>query len=257
MKKRVLMILATIVVVVAVAVPLSGALTGVRSQPQAASPQQMPDIPDLYTLLNYDRRVQVTLLEGTEREAVITALWARPETTQLAMAMVEKGFPFDPAYALAHGEAMLILIETDQETVELEGMTVSMISGERTGAVTAIAPPQGGEGFFQAHHTNLDPNLAEVPDPPIIVNGMPYFYVTTLRWINGQIIIWRYWWYDSHNHPNWYYAHYFWYWKYHWWWVGEPWPYWYWWVHGWYYWKYWYYWSTYFPWYMPVGVPVQ
>ena len=87
MKKRVLMILATIVVVVAVAVPLSGALTGVRSQPQAASPQQMPDIPDLYTLLNYDRHVQVIPLEGPDREEAILALWGRPETIALAEAM--------------------------------------------------------------------------------------------------------------------------------------------------------------------------
>jgi len=109
-----------------------------------------------------------------------------------------------------------------------------------------------GTAFFQAHHTNLDPRLAEAPDPPIVVNAMPYFYVTTLRWVNGRIVPWRYWWYDSNRHPNWYYAFYKHYRGYYLR-LDIPWPGWYHWAYGWYYWRFWYYWSTYFPYDVPLA----
>jgi hypothetical protein len=104
--------------------------------------------------------------------------------------------------------------------------------------------------FFQAHHTNLDPGLADLPHSPIMVNGMPYFYVTALRSVSGRIVYWRYWWFASHNHPNWYYACYQQYWLYYAG-AGVPWPWWHHWVYGWYYWRFWYYWSTWFPWTAP------
>ena len=113
---------------------------------------------------------------------------------------------------------------------------------------------EDGTSLFQAHHTNLDPYLAEVPDPPIVYNDMPYFYITVLQIVQGRILYWNYWWFDSHHHPNWYYAsyQYFWTYRYH----VDPlwpglWPGWYHWAYGWYYWRFWYYWSTYFPWAMP------
>lgn len=266
MKKRSILIVATVIVVLAAAVlPLSGALAGVQSQPGATTPEQMPEIPDLFTLLNYgypmEYQVHVMDVEEPARSEVIAMLLGQPETQALVAEMEPKGFFFDPPYVQEHAEVMYIEIQTpDGLPVQLDAMTVPMVDRglELSAALTAMQPRDGTEGFYQAHHTNLDPNLAEVPDPPIIVNGMPYFYITTLRWIGGRIVIWRYWWYNSHHHPNWYYAYYFWYWKYYWWWWGWPGPYWYWWTYGWYYWRYWYFWSTYFPWYMPpVDVPVQ
>jgi len=175
----------------------------------------------------------------------------RPETTELIAAMAAKGFVFDAAYVADHATVMHVVIPTtDPAPVEVNGFTVSMLDPVRglSAALTAMQPIDlASPGFYQAHHTNLDPNLAEVPDPPIVFNGMPYFYITTLRWIGGPvpILYWHYWWFDSHNHPNWYYSHYFWYWRYYGWYLVD-WPYWYWWVHGWYYWQYWYFWSTYF-----------
>jgi hypothetical protein len=173
-------------------------------------------------------------------------LLARPETNDLLAAMADKGFDFDPESA----EVMRVDTETvfpdgTVQPVGITAMTMTSMQNELSAALTAMVDDDQ-MGFFQAHHTNLDPQLSEAPDPPIIVNGMPYFYITTLRWIDGRIIYWRYWWYDSHHHPNWYYAHYYWYWHYYWW-YRVDWPYWYWWGYGWYYWRYWYFWSTWFP----------
>jgi hypothetical protein len=144
-------------------------------------------------------------------------------------------------------------------SVEGNGEAEPLPSAEGSSAIQTL-PPRGelsaylvamvaddGTSFFQAHHTNVDPKLAEVPDPPIAVNGMPYFYITTLQVINGQIVYWHYWWYDSNNHPNWYFACYQHYWDYYYG-YGYVWPWWHYWAYGWTYWRFWYYWSTWFPW---------
>ncbi len=87
-------------------------------------------------------------------------------------------------------------------------------------------------------------------DPFIIINAMPYWFVT-FHWYTwgGPIALWSYWWHDSHNHPNWF-------WGVYWWWrvylnnyypkIWSSW-YWYWW--NWVYWQNWDWWSTYFPYY--------
>jgi hypothetical protein len=253
-KKRAVLILSTMLVVAAAVFPMSGAGVQSQSEPVLAAPPQ--PIPDMYNLLNYPYMAVIEELgEGPDRDAVIADLWERPETQALLTAMGDKGFVFDATDA----DAMTMVVETDATEIRLIGMTVTMVADEKMGALTAIGCPQMAcpEGFYQAHFTNLDPLLAEVPDPPIVFNGMPYFFITTLRWVNGRIVYWRYWWFDSHHHPNWYYSHYFWYWR-HWYWyyTGVDWPYWYWWAHGWYYWRYWYFWSTWFPWQQPL-VPIS
>jgi hypothetical protein len=258
MKKRTILIVLAAVVVVATLVPLGGALAGFLPQAEALQPAQEETramlrpaqygelIPDMSTLLDYPHDVRITRLEGPEAIVPRDMLLARPETIGLMAAMADKGFVFDPL------SAEVMRIETDSlapdgtvESVEITAMTMTSIQNELSAALTAMVD-RSERGFFQAHHTNLDPELAQVPDPPIIVNGMPYFYITTLRWINGRIVYWRYWWFDSHHHPNWYYSHYYWYWRYYWW-YRVDWPYWYWWGYGWYYWRYWYFWSTWFP----------
>jgi hypothetical protein len=243
-------------VVAAAVFPMSGAGAGVQSQSASVSAAPPQPIPDMYSLLNYPYEAEIVDLEGTERTEAIGNLMARPETLALLAEMEAKGFVFDPAYVLDNADAMAMRMDTDGGGVHLIGMTVARVANEVMGAVTAIACDDQGcdEGFYQAHVTNLDPLLAEVPDPPIVFNGMPYFFITTLRWVNGRIVYWRYWWFDSHHHPNWYYSHYFWYWRHwNWYYTGTDWPYWYWWAHGWYYWRYWYFWSTWFPWQQPLS----
>ena len=251
MKKRLTLVAVTLIAVVAIVFPVRGAVAGLLPNSQGAEVQQAPEpIPNMEELLNYPWDVHIMDLEGPERQAVLDKLMARPETVDLMGAMAAKGFVFDPATA----DVMLIEVgnESGVPTI-VEAMAMSTIANELSGALTAMLADDG-TGFFQAHHTNLDPALAEVPDPPIIVNNMSYFYITTLHWIGGRIIYWNYWWFDSGHHPNWYYAHYYWYWHYYGW-YGWAWPYWYWWGYGWYYWRYWYYWSTWFPYYPGPIIP--
>jgi hypothetical protein len=234
-------------------------------------------------LLNYPYDVRIQDLAGSEGETVVSTLMERPEAVQLRMAMARKGFFAD----LAKAEAMrIVVIVPDGTTRTLEAAVVPMGPGLRVflplvlkdypdnaspllptepgdKAPMALRPGElsaylvamvadDGTSFFQAHHTNLDPKLAEVHEPPIIYNDIPYFYITTLRIVDGRIVVWRYWWFDSHHHPNWYFACYQHYWDYY----NRTdavWPWWHQWVYGWYYWRFWYYWSTWFPWVMPVA----
>ncbi len=259
MKKRTVLIVVAVIFMLAALVPVGGAIAGFLPQPQAMSSapkgpgpaplaQGEPPIPDLSTLLNYPYEVSIEELEigDPERDIVLETLLTTEACTDLLTEMAGKGFVFD---LIVEPEVMVITImgESGPPTL-VQAMTVSTTADELSGALTCMLGDDG-YGLFQAHHTNLDPHLAAVPDPPIIVNDMPYFYITTLRWIEDRIIRWHYWWYDSHHHPNWYYSHYYWYWKYYMWYLGpivDP-PVWYWWAYGWYYWRYWYYWSTWFP----------
>ena len=242
MRRRLLRIGSRLLVIVALLGLVGGSMAGLRLV-TAEGVVESELIPDLGTLLDYPHNVHIEPLGGVARDAVLGRLTQRDELGALMAAMADKGFTFD----FVQAEVMRIEIaKGDGTTLVVEGLTVSTIANELSAALTAMVA-EDGTAFFQAHHTNLDPRLAGVPDPPIVVNGMPYFYITALRWVNGRIIYWRYWWYDSHHHPNWYYAHYYWYWWYYDWYTVD-WPYWYGWVHGWYYWRYWYYWSTWFPW---------
>ena len=262
MKRRIVLTFVAILVVLAALVPL-GRAAGLRAKPGAAQvvreqtgpsgPTQITEpIEDLSTLLEYPYPVHIEELVGPERDAALGELLAREETVALAGELAAKGLVLDLDPLTTDAEVMRVQVQDEYGlTTVVTATTVTSQTNDLSVALTAMVADDG-TGFFQAHHTNLDPNLAEVPDPPIVVNGMPYFYITTLRWINGRIIYWRYWWYDSHHHPNWYYAHYYWYWWYYPW-HAVDWPYWYWWVHGWYYWRYWYYWSTWFPFVRPAA----
>lgn len=233
--------------------------------------------PDLASLLAYPYPVQIEDLTGTERDLVVTKYMGRPEAVLLKHALSMKGFLPD----ISRAEAMRATVDVPGDTRTVDMVVVPMVAGaERlflpltlknySGSTSSPAPagpsgdasalpPEGvvaylvameaddGTSFYQAHHTNLDPSLAEVPDPAIIVNNMPYFYITTLQVVDGRIVYWRYWWYDSHRHPNWYYSCYQHYWDYYYH-GGYPWPAWYDWTYGWYYWRFWYFWSTWFPW---------
>jgi len=71
----------------------------------------------------------------------------------------------------------------------------------------------------------------------------PSFFIRAAYWIDGRVIWWHYWWYDSQNHPNWYYSWWYWHWGYYWD-HGYSWYPWYTWFYSWFYWRYWWYWST-------------
>lgn len=255
MKKRFILISVTLLAVLAIVFPVRGAVLGLMPAAQPAEVQQEIVINGMNDLLNYPHDVTITPLEGDDYNNTLAMLMGRAETIALMTELANKNLHVDPLDPL-NTEVMRIEIPiglTGADTVIVDAMTTSAVFEDAANdlllsvALTAMLPQDGSEGFFQAHHTNLDPHLADLPDPVIYFNGMHYFYITTLRWIGGRIVYWNYWWFDSGHHPNWYYAHYYWYWRYYGWYYGGFWPYWYWWAHGWYYWHYWYYWSTWFP----------
>jgi len=226
-----------VLVVVAIGLAFCGALA--RAEPAP--------IAKLSELLSFPGYVHIETLSGLEKVDMVERLRNQEGTQALVAEMRRKGFDFDSIFDKSpeRVKAERVIIEGEDSAI-LEMITVPCMSNGLSGALTAIVDDKG-ESLIQAHHTNLDPKLSGVPDPAIEVNAMPYFYITTLRWIGGRIVPWYYWWYDSHHHPNWYYSHYYWYWcRCNW--YGHYWPYWYWWYHGWYYWQYWYYWSSWFPW---------
>ena len=109
--------------------------------------------------------------------------------------------------------------------------------------------PQIQYSMIVAVPTNvLPPEQMPGVDPYIIWNAEPYFYVQHYWWVwpYARLVSWRYWWYDSHKAPNWFWGTY-------WWWrtyikyYGIVWHWWYWWWWSWYYWRGWYWWSTYWP----------
>jgi hypothetical protein len=285
--------LALVVLVLVGPTPLGGLLRSGLAKLLAA-PDTSPPIRDLNSLLLYPYDVQIVELTGPEREGVVATLLARPEAAALQAALAQKGFvasaaeaqalrvsiesyPGDPTpgdpfiidvvVAPASARQVFLPLVLRGYSSPPAGGTAAPASADRS---TAGGPPvpspygtvaylvamvaEDGTSFFQAHHTNLDPNLAEVPDPVIWVNGMQYFYVTTLHWmgpVDGAIMPWHYWWYNSNHHPNWYYSYYRFYYGYYVDW-SYPWPGWYHWAYGWTYWRFWYYWSSYFPWAAPA-----
>jgi hypothetical protein len=283
MKRRFILGSLLVALVASILLPVSTAGARIALRLQANDPQQVVPSRDLADLLNFPADVLIQDLAGSERERVVTALMDRPEAVQLRMAMAHKGFFAD----LARAEAMGITIWLpDGTTRTIEATVVPMGPGMQIflpvilrnypGSAVSLPPAEPGDeaptalqpeelsaylvamvaddetSFFQAHHTNLDPELAEVLDPPILYNNIPYFYITTLRVVGGRIVYWRYWWFDSHHHPNWYFACYQHYWDYTYR-TGADWPWWHQWVYGWYYWRFWYFWSTWFPWVIPIA----
>lgn len=172
-----------------------------------------------------------------------------------------KGYMFDPAYggSLYHIDSFFdVYFEPGSEP--FEGQVSSWWSSntleDGTRACMLSAEMEDGTGMAMGFVTNLLPP-EQVPDvdPYIIVNAQPYLFVRFYWWAwypIGKIVIWSYWWYDSHHHPNWF-------WKPYWWWrvytrsyyypytVVPYWrPWWSWWWH-WVYWHHWHWWCTYFP----------
>jgi hypothetical protein len=282
MKKPLILKALPAVLVSVVLLSLSSAVAGGLFRFRAEDP-----LPDLGSLLDYPGQIQIVDLVGEERDQIIDDLMERPEAQQLRWALLGKGF----AITLSEAEAMSVTVGTRTIDVVVAPASVArwvflplvMRGYGASDANLALSPPSvnppagehsspssraspGGSvayltamvadddtSFFQAHHTNLDPRLAASPSHAIVVNQMPYFYITTLQVVDDQVVIWRYWWYDSHHHPDWYYAFYRHYWDYYHG-AGYRWPGWYHWAYGWYYWRFWYYWSAWFPW-LTTGEP--
>ncbi|MEJ2211541.1 MAG: hypothetical protein P8129_21245 [Anaerolineae bacterium] len=268
-----------LVLILALAVLLSAGL-GAAFPPRlhAQTVSQSSPLPDLQSLLNFPNDVQIQDLEGVAAEQTLQTLVARPEAVQLRLALGQAGYIADLGGARALqvtldnglGEQRIIQMAIVPTTVG-QRIFLPLIMKNYTAGAIRLAPPEwdeeiaqqrspedsvaylvamvadDGSSFFQAHLTNLDPALAQLSAPPIEVNGMPYYYITTLHIVGGRIIYWRYWRSLVHHHPNWFYAYYLHYWDYYLYGLYD-WPWWYHWAYGWYYWRFWNYWSAWFPW---------
>ena len=219
MKRRLILGSLLVALVVSILIPVSPAGARIALRLQANAPLHVGPANDLADLLNYPYDARIQDLEGLEWETVVTTLMDRPEAVQLRMAMARKGFFAD----LAKAEAMRIVVTVpDGTTRTLEAAAVPMGPGLRVflplvlknypGSAGPLLPTEPGDeapmalrpgalsaylvamvaddgtSFFQVHHTNLDPELADVPDPPIYYNDIPYFYITTLRIVDGRIV---------------------------------------------------------------------
>ncbi len=106
-----------------------------------------------------------------------------------------------------------------------------------------------GNGMAMYTRGNVLPSSRQPEvDPFIIVNAEPYWFISWHWWAWGRgLVWWDYWWYDSHNHPNWYWGVYWWWRSYIKYYYGPYWGLWYPWYWHWVYWRHWNYWSTWFP----------
>lgn len=209
-----------------------------------AKPLPIPDEPgpfepvaSLSDLLNADRdQVQLHDLDDPEREKAVRTAVATKDFVLLREQLAREKFELDMGSAK--------VVEARFSRMALSIVIVSVPGrgpADDVQANVTVATASDGTSLVVGHITNLG-TAFEVRQ-----TGYPVFYV---RWwipLQGRLVYWRYWWYDSHNHPNWFYSCYYWYWRY-WWYYRGPWPYWYTWFWGWYYGSHWYYWSTWFPW---------
>ncbi len=229
---RAVRIVAILAVILVAPLSVSGEQKAAPERSTFAAP-----LPSLSALINADReRVQLYDLSGAQRDAAIKRTLASKDFRLLREQFAKEKFELDPAATTvteAHylGSALRITIvsvpgrgTTDDTTANVTVVTASDGTSLAVGHITNVGTT------FEVHQT-----------------GYPVFYVRW--WIpkHGRLIYWRYWWYDSHNHPNWFYSSYYWYYRY-WWYYRNPWPYWYNWFWGWYYGYHWHYWSTWFPW---------
>jgi hypothetical protein len=205
--------------------------------PEEAKPGEL--VPSLSALINADRElVQLRDLEGAERKKAIKEATTNRDFALLREHFAKEKFEFD----LAGAKAM----EASYLRSPLR-ITIVSVPGRGTAATTSasitVATANDGTSLTLGHSTNLGTSL-EVPISP---TRYPVFYIHCWVVKHGQLIPWRYWWYDSHHHPNWFYSGYYRYYRY-WWYYRNHWPYWYNWFWGWYYGYHWHYWSTWFPW---------
>jgi hypothetical protein len=195
-------------------------------------------------------------LTDPRRVDFISTLIETSDYGNISHALEQKDFTFNTDRATVSYVKISInitgTVRVYQGTVMSMWSTNTGSNGTRAFIAAAMI---GGKTLCVGAVTNLlPPNQIPGVDPYIIVNAMPYLYISLYWWVWSPVAAihtWYYWWYDSHNHPNWY-------WGVYWWWRTDVdhywivpgrgvWLPWWWWFWHWLYWKHWYWWSTYFP----------
>jgi hypothetical protein len=207
------------------------------SVPQANEPLPSPGrgegyVGSLFELIDYwEDEVHLEDLVGPEKHAVVEEALALEGAMELYDILADEGYELNPA------EAEVTLAEIPASVVTIVYIP-SLPGPEDTKAALIVALPGIGIPIYMAYTTSIDV-IGRYGS--VVVH--PSFFIRAYYWVDGRIFWWHYWWYDSHNHPNWYYS--WWYW--HWWYYWDhdyPWYPWYTWYYSWFYWDYWWYWST-------------
>jgi hypothetical protein len=182
----------------------------------------------------WEGEVQLQDLAGADRAAAIEKALLDEGMQSVSTALEEEG------YVLNQEDAEVIQVNFDDpEQPELVIVSIPSEPGPGNSQATAIvALPEKGTPLSMGYITNI---AVIDRDGSVVVH--PSFFIRAVYWIDGQAIWWHYWWYDSQNHPNWYYSWWYWHWGYYWD-HGYSWYPWYTWFYSWYYWRYWWYWST-------------
>ena len=176
-------------------------------------------------------------LSGADRAAAIEEALDDEGMEAVSEALEQEGYDLDQEQAEAIGVSF-----DDPEQPELTIVSIPSEPGPEGNKATAIvAIPESGNPLPVGYITNIA--VIGGQGSPVV---HPAFFIRAVCWVDGRLIWWHYWWYDSHNHPNWYYSWWYWHWGYYW----EHdylWYPWYTWFYSWFYWHYWWYWSTWWP----------
>ena len=251
--------------VIAKSAPASSKDEGTPPPPQQQSQSCGQSVdqpaPDLMALLNYKGySARITELSPEAARQPQNFITGQPQFQTLMQELKKKGYTFPPGFA----GARFATIDLKQGNCSTRLNVASFRSeakpdGTMAGITVAHNPSAPEQSLFQVHLTNvyaLQPEEMPASNPTIKFNNESWFTVQVGEAPPQQhvsafwpVIWYRYWWYDSHRHANWFYGCYqWWWWRYHW--YGRPWYWWYNWWWGYYYWWNWNYWST---WWAPIG----
>ena len=234
---------------------------GGQQAPQNCGQSVDQPAPDLLALLNYKGySARITELSPEATRQPQSLITGQPQFQTLMQELKKKGYSFPQNFTGAH----IATVELKQGNCSTRLTVASFRSnakpdGTMAGITVAHNQSAPEQSLYQAHVTNvyaLQPEEMPTSNPTIKFNNESWFTVQIGEAPPTQhispfwpVIWYRYWWYDSHRHANWYYGCYqWWWWRYRW--YGRTWFWWYNWWWGYYYWWNWNYWST---WWAPWG----
>jgi hypothetical protein len=173
-------------------------------------------------------------LAGADRSAAIEEALLDEGMQSVSDALEAEGYTLNPEQA----EVIRATFDDPEQPEVIIVSIPSPANPENSKATAIIAFPGEGAPLVMGYITNIG---VIASDGSVVVQ--PSFFVRALHWVDGQLVWWQYWWYDSSNHPNWYYSWWYWHWWYYWD-YGYSWYPWHTWFYSWFYWDYWWYWST-------------
>ena len=243
-------VISIVVIAALVTILLAGLFTYLTPvQSVTPGPNEPQDLEDLVTLGLYPESVELFDVEEEIETELGKFMVGAEGFSNISDFLQGKGYHFENA------SAKISIVTSGGLYVGSFLSWWSDISANGTRALIVAALWFDGTNMTMGAITNLlPPELVPGLDPYIIVNAMPYVYISWYWWVwapVAKVHTWHYWWYDSHSHPNWF-------WGVYWWWRTDVEYYWlapytktyltWWWLFWhWIYWRHWYWWSTEFP----------